>query len=87
MIADQARYNTEAFQQIIRSDTLLDWPENQADVFHYIPEQDTFALQPPFERHLRNLENYSLGARFAAMYPELVPYCIVDMSRGQHSSA
>jgi hypothetical protein len=49
----------------------LNWPYEPTDTLLSSPENDDLMINPVFERHLRRLENWSLGPAFAKTFPGL----------------
>jgi hypothetical protein len=49
----------------------LNWPYEPTDTLLSSPENDDLMINPVFERHLRRLENWSLGPAFAKAFPGL----------------
>jgi hypothetical protein len=49
----------------------LNWPYEPTDTLLSSPENDDLMINPVFERHLRRLENWSLGPAFAKSFPGL----------------
>lgn len=49
----------------------LNWPYEDTDTLLQGPESDELMINPVFERHLRRLENWTLGDAFAAAFPML----------------
>jgi hypothetical protein len=49
----------------------VNWPYEPTDALLSSPDSDDLLINPVFERHLRSLENWSLGPAFAAAYPRL----------------
>ena len=49
----------------------LNWPYEPRDVLVAIPNSMELSMNPIFERHLRDLNNWSLGPAFAKALPEL----------------
>lgn len=49
----------------------LNWPYEDTDTLLQSPESDELMINPVFERHLRRLENWSLGGAFARAFPGL----------------
>jgi hypothetical protein len=49
----------------------LNWPYEPTDTLLSSPESDDLMINPVFERHLRRLENWSLGPAFAKAFPGL----------------
>ena len=56
----------------------LNWPYEETDTLLQSPEGEELMINPVFERHLRNLDNWSLGEPFAKAFPELVDLCNID---------
>ena len=50
----------------------LNWPYEPMEVVLQGQLPDELVLNPAFERHLRDLNNWSLGPAFARAFPELV---------------
>jgi len=50
----------------------LNWPYEPTDTLLSNPESEELMINPVFERHLRNLHNWSLGPAFAKAFPALV---------------
>lgn len=50
----------------------VNWPYEATDCLLSTNECDELLVNPVFERHFRNLGNWSLGPAFAEAYPEMV---------------
>jgi hypothetical protein len=50
----------------------VNWPYDAVDCLLSTSEHDEPVMNPVFERHIRRLENWSLGPLFAETFPELV---------------
>ncbi|KAB5582684.1 BZIP transcription factor [Coniochaeta sp. 2T2.1] len=50
----------------------LNWPYEAIDVLLQSPDTEELMVNPVFERHLRRLENWTLGDAFAKAFPGLV---------------
>ncbi|KAF4448853.1 hypothetical protein F53441_7789 [Fusarium austroafricanum] len=50
----------------------LSWPYEETDTLLQDPDSDELMINPVFERHLRNLDNWKLGDAFAKAFPKLV---------------
>lgn len=50
----------------------VNWPYEATDTLLSTPDSDELIINPVFERHLRNLNNWTLGPAFARAYPGLV---------------
>lgn len=53
----------------------INWPYADSDALIAIPNSEEYVINPVFESHLRNLNNWSLGPAFAKHYPGLVDTC------------
>lgn len=49
----------------------VNWPYEPTDALLSSPDSDELLINPVFERHLRRLENWSLGPAFAKSFPGL----------------
>ncbi|PGH17559.1 hypothetical protein AJ80_04737 [Polytolypa hystricis UAMH7299] len=49
----------------------INWPYEATDALITVPDSKEVTINPVFERHLRNLHNWSLGSAFAITYPAL----------------
>lgn len=49
----------------------VNWPYEDTDALLCGGEGEDVVINPVFERHLRRLENWSLGPAFAGMFPGL----------------
>ncbi len=50
----------------------VNWPYEPTDTLISMPESEELSINPVFERHLRDLHNWSLGPAFARSFPMLV---------------
>lgn len=50
----------------------VNWPYEATDCLLSAGDSDELLINPVFERHMRNISNWSLGPLFAASYPNLV---------------
>ena len=73
MINTQERYGTDEFLYIYMSSVNVNWPYRDIDILHF--EGNEATLTPAFERHMRNLSNWSLDDAFQRWYPELRDAC------------
>lgn len=53
----------------------LSWPYDDTDTLLRSPDSDELMINPVFERHLRNLDNWKLGDAFARAFPSLAETC------------
>ncbi|GKT51547.1 uncharacterized protein ColSpa_11728 [Colletotrichum spaethianum] len=49
----------------------LNWPYEETDTLLQVPDSDEVLINPVFERHLRRLENWTLGQAFNHTFPKL----------------
>lgn len=49
----------------------LNWPYEDTDTLLVVPDSNEVMINPVFERHLRRLENWTLGDAFATTFPGL----------------
>ncbi|TDZ32738.1 hypothetical protein C8035_v011748 [Colletotrichum spinosum] len=49
----------------------LNWPYDDTDTLLQVPDSDEVVINPVFERHLRRLENWTLGPAFKQTFPKL----------------
>jgi hypothetical protein len=52
-------------------DISVNWPYEATDCLLSTGDSDELVINPVFERHMRNLSNWSLGPSFAETYPAL----------------
>lgn len=60
----------------------LSWPYEDTDTLLQNPDSEELLINPVFERHLRNLDNWKLGTAFAKAFPTLVDTFNLD-TRGR----
>ena len=53
----------------------LNWPYEPTDTLISLPDKEELSINPVFERHLRDLNNWSLGPAFARAFPMLAETC------------
>lgn len=58
----------------------ISWPYEETDTLLQSPDGDELMINPVFERHLRNLDNWTLGEPFAKSFPALAETCKIDYS-------
>ncbi len=64
-------YPFEAFTLPYTTTLSLNWPYEPTDALLCSSESEELMINPVFERHLRNLSNWSLGPTFARAHPAL----------------
>lgn len=71
----------------------LSWPYEETDTLLVVPpdaaaaDDDEVVINPVFERHLRNLDNWRLGDRFVRAFPALADTCNLDAGTGGAASS
>lgn len=74
------KYPFEQFSEVYSSNVTISWPYNESDIVVDLSgtqdrAQATQATQavinPIFERHIRNLDNWTVGEAFGRYYPEM----------------
>lgn len=58
----------------------LGWPYEETDTLLQSADGEEIMINPVFERHLRNNENWTLGEGFLRAFPSLAETCNVDSS-------
>jgi hypothetical protein len=53
----------------------LSWPYEEAHTLLRNPDSDEIMINPVFESHMRNLNNWKLGRIFAESFPMLADTC------------
>ncbi|KAL8721852.1 MAG: hypothetical protein Q9225_001566 [Loekoesia sp. 1 TL-2023] len=53
----------------------LNWNYEDSDTLLSMPGSDEFSINPVFERHLRDLGNWTLGSAFEKAFPKLADTC------------
>ncbi|KAF3183837.1 hypothetical protein TWF106_009565 [Orbilia oligospora] len=74
------KYNNTEFSIPYTGTLSVNWPY---DPMSTVMEQSTneYVINPMFETHIRKIENWSVGTKFAELYPDLAPHVkIVDHS-------
>lgn len=61
----------------------LNWPYEPTDTLLTSPSSDELLINPVFERHLRNMENWTLGPSFTAAMPGLTGTVKIKVGEGQ----
>ncbi|KAF3918245.1 hypothetical protein ABW21_db0200515 [Orbilia brochopaga] len=76
-------YSNTEFSIEYTSSLSVNWPYDPAEtVMQQTPGE--YVINPVFEEHIRKIENWSIGSRFAELYPDLAPHLkIVDHEPGK----
>ncbi|KAF3482528.1 uncharacterized protein GIQ15_05287 [Arthroderma uncinatum] len=72
MVASYADYDFSNWFIPYTTGLSLNWPYEPTDTLLATTDSDELIINPVFERHLRDLNNWSLGTLFATTYPHLV---------------
>ncbi|KAI9754605.1 MAG: hypothetical protein M4579_004634 [Chaenotheca gracillima] len=72
LVREHPSYPFDEFFIPFTTTVSLNWPYNPTDTLISSSESDEVTINPVFERHLRNLNNWSLGPAFANAHPKLV---------------
>ncbi|KAA8651781.1 hypothetical protein EYZ11_003978 [Aspergillus tanneri] len=65
-------YPFESWYTPFTSTLCVNWPYDATDCLLSTGDSDELIINPVFERHFRNLNNWTLGPAFAEVYPSLV---------------
>lgn len=60
----------------------LNWPYDPSDTLLSLPNSDELSINPVFERHLRDLNNWTLGPAFAKAFPMLTETTKIKPDQG-----
>ncbi|KAI9866196.1 MAG: hypothetical protein M1813_001757 [Trichoglossum hirsutum] len=71
LVRDYANYSFQDFSFHYTNSLSLNWPYEPTDVLLPTPGSDELCINPVFERHLRDLNNWSLGPEFRSAFPAL----------------
>ncbi|KAG6100353.1 hypothetical protein E4U30_004795 [Claviceps sp. LM220 group G6] len=71
-ISKPGEYDLEQFFIPYTTTLSVSWPYEDTDALLILPDSDDVIINPVFERHMRNGDNWKLGASFARAFPELV---------------
>lgn len=64
----------------------LSWPYDDTDTLLRSPDSGELMINPVFERHLRNLDNWKLGDAFARAFPVLAEHGNISSTNPGYSS-
>lgn len=65
----------------------LNWPYEPSDTLLALPDSDELSINPIFERHLRDLNNWTLGPAFAKTFPLLAETAKIKAEVGGRASS
>jgi hypothetical protein len=69
------------------SELSVNWPYEDTDCLLTAGDSDELVINPVFERHMRNLSNWSLGPCFAEAYPALADTAPIKPKRKINTSS
>ncbi|KAK2873914.1 hypothetical protein FQN49_002005 [Arthroderma sp. PD_2] len=72
MVASYADYDFSNWFIPYTTGLSINWPYEPTDTLLATTDSEELIINPVFERHLRDLNNWSLGTLFATTYPHLV---------------
>ena len=65
----------------------LNWPYDSCEILVASPDTPELSIDPSFENHLRDLNNWTLGAAFAKAHPRLADTTKIKLEAGmRHNS-
>ncbi|KAG5984414.1 hypothetical protein E4U55_004876 [Claviceps digitariae] len=70
-ISKPGEYELEQFFIPYTTTLRVSWPYEETDALLILPDCDDVVINPVFERHMRNIDNWKLGESFARAFPEL----------------
>ena len=85
LVANYTDYSFEHWFIPFTTDMSVNWPYEDSDCLISTSEKEETVINPAFERHLRRLENWSVGPSFAEAFPALVDTTRIK-ARGRASS-
>lgn len=71
MIRSPGEYDLNDFFVPYTSTLSVNWPYDDSYVLIQNPETEEITINPVFDLHVRNLENWTMGVAFARKFPEL----------------
>jgi hypothetical protein len=71
LVRDYTQYIFQDFSFHYTNTLSLNWPYEPTDVLLPTSGSDELCINPVFERHLLDLNNWSLGAEFRDAFPAL----------------
>lgn len=80
LVRNQHSYPFDDWFIPLSTNLSLNWPYHDNDTLSYKSGSDEMLINPLFEQHVRNLDNWSLGPAFAEAYP-VVAECIKSKAK------
>ena len=84
IIEGHQHYPFENFSMSYTSTLSLNWPYEYHEILLSSPKSNEMSINPVFERHLRDLNNWSLGPAFANAHPALGETARIKMKTRHH---
>lgn len=84
---DPVQFSFDDFFVPFTTTLSLSWPYEGTDTLLQSPDGDELMINPVFERHLRNLDNWKLGDAFAKAFPALLDTFNLDSRISRPTSA
>lgn len=72
LVANQQAYPFDNWFLSFTAGLSVNWPYDPVDCLLTTSEKDQPVMNPVFERHIRRIENWSLGPLFAETFPDLI---------------
>ena len=73
IIRNQSRYSTDEFHKLLGGTLSVQWPYPVETAIRM--QGNEMTVHPSFEKHIRIIENWSLGPEVALKFPELSKWC------------
>ena len=77
LVANYLDYPFENWFIPFTSELSVNWPYDTVDCLLSTSEKDDPVINPVFERHIRRIENWSVGPAFADAFPDLVDTTVI----------
>lgn len=86
-VCNQPEYHFDNFFIPYTTTLTLSWPYHDTDTLLQSPNSGELMINPVFERHLRNLDNWKLGEVFGRQLPALADTCNISPTSGASTTA
>ena len=77
IVLNHELYPFELFIKDYMGTIRINWPYEPLDAILPLAQEDSFTMNPVFERHIRKLESWSLGSAFAKTMPSLAEFTVI----------
>jgi hypothetical protein len=77
LVAHPDKYPFERFSEVYSQSVTISWPHDEVDIMVEVNSGTSDSkcpqaiFNPIFERHIRNLDNWTAGPAFMDCYPEM----------------